>query len=891
MTLLLQLLDLNSIGWALLHFLWQGALIGLVTSIVLGIIDRRSSHARYLVSCLSMFACLLVFMGTVFSFGGVENSAIQQGPTQLQIVGQDPVELGLDELLMLDSGRVAETSSPSLAVDDAESTSSWMGITINSVVSVMAIIWCIGIFVMGIRFARCWAMTQLLRRHGTSIPEQRWLELFDSVRKQLGVSRTLRLLQSTIAGTPMVIGWLKPAILIPTSVFTSLDAEEIRLIFMHELVHIRRRDHLVNIMQGIVEILLFFHPIIWWLSLQIRTEREHCCDDTAIKQGSEPRRLAAMLLKLESLRIEPTHASSVILTASGGSLMDRIKRLVDPSFSQDRVSLRWRTPLALAMGSVIAIGFVMNVGSEATAAETSMVMQDQDGLYSKKEVTTELRNGVASGELGQEDADRIMALWERFSMGVESGRMTSQQARERFDQRMEAMFKEGDRKEPAPNKDARSGRIGKLMIELGKAVDSGEMTPEQAVRRVMDMAERMKIGKGQPEMSEELQELKNNIQKRIDAMGEDLERKVKAGEITEEQAAERFKQGETRMWSRYRDAEEKQMKGRKEADAGNRELEELKARIEVQIKANGDELDAMVEAGKISKADAKARYEVLESRLWTRYRAAEMEGMEGDKRDSRDRMSNAEDADFEKKVADMIEMVKAGKMTREQMQQRLERMKMAMEGDEKSSGDQRRRRAEYAEAEKKMAEMVKAGKITREDMEKRLGEMRRAMGSRSDAGTPTKAEYAEAEKKMAGMVKAGKITRKDMETRLGEMRRAMTSTSKAGQASDDQRRRRADYAAAEAKMAEMVKAGKISREDMEKRLGEMKRAMAAEGKDEGKGRELPMPPEGSTPEEVREWFGRMKDRLGKAVESGRMSQEEADKMMRDIRMKMRGNDR
>ena len=144
---------------------------------------------------------------------------------------------------------------------------------------------------------------------------------------------------------------------------------------------------------------------------------------------------------------------------------------------------------------------------------------------------------------------------------------------------------------------------------------------------------------------------------------------------------------------------------------------------------------------------------------------------------------------------------------------------------------------------------------------------------------------------MAEMVKAGKITRKDMETRLGEMRRAMTSTSKAGQASDDQRRRRADYAAAEAKMAEMVKAGKISREDMEKRLGEMKRAMAAEGKDEGKGRELPMPPEGSTPEEVREWFGRMKDRLGKAVESGRMSQEEADKMMRDIRMKMRGNDR
>ncbi|MCH2160400.1 MAG: hypothetical protein MK085_00855 [Phycisphaerales bacterium] len=457
--------------------------------------------------------------------------------------------------------------------------------------------------------------------------------------------------------------------------------------------------------------------------------------------------------------------------------MNRIKRFAGPSFIHAGDSPGWRTRFALAMGLMIAGGCLISVNTEARAGE-SITVQDEgrdqadDGmLYSEKKVTSELKQGIRDGYLSEEDADRIMAMWERFAMGVESGRMTSQQARQKFDERMEAMFADGGRKEPARDEAARSNRFGKMMIELGKAVDSGEMTPEQAVRRVMDMAERMKIGKGQPEMSAELQELKDNIQKRIDAMGEDLERKVKDGEITEEQAAERFKQGETRMWQRFRAAEMQAMK-----DGGGERTREM----------------------------SKAEYD---------------------------------DA-----VADMIEMVKAGKITREQMQQRLERMKMSMQADGKNPADQRQRRAEYAEAEKKMAEMVKAGEITREDMERRLGEMRRAM-----------ADGAKSEEK----------------PRLTKER----------------------YNEAVEKMTEMVRAGEITREDMERRLGEMRRAMAAGAQDDGKGRELPMPPEGATPEETREWFGRMRERLEKAVEAGRMTQDQADEMLRDIRMNMRGGRR
>ena len=166
MTFLLQLFDFNSIGWALVHFLWQGVMIGLIASIVLGMIDRRSSQARYLVSCVAMFACLLAFLGTVVSLSGVESAAIQQGPTQLQIVGEDPARLGLDELIIADFEHAPEAFGLSLVAKDADPASSSMKITINSIISIMAILWCIGIFGMGIRFARSWGMTQVLRKQG-----------------------------------------------------------------------------------------------------------------------------------------------------------------------------------------------------------------------------------------------------------------------------------------------------------------------------------------------------------------------------------------------------------------------------------------------------------------------------------------------------------------------------------------------------------------------------------------------------------------------------------------------------------------------------------------------------------------------------------------------------
>ena len=233
-------------------------------------------------------------------------------------------------------------------------------------------------------------------------------------------------------------------------------------------------------------------------------------------------------------------------------------------------------------------------------------------------------------------------------------------------------------------------------------------------------------------------------------------------------------------------------RSKSKADA---ELAELKAGIEARISAMKEGLTELVDAGSITKEDAEARMAAAERQMWTRYREAEME-LKGD---SPKKMTRA---DYDEAVKKMTEMVKAGEITREQMQQRLDRMKTMMTAEKTIA------REDYAKAVEKMTEMVKAGEITREQMQQRLDRMKTMMTAEK---TITRQDYAEAAAKMQKMVEAGEITRQDMETRLGEMRRMIKrgSTQDAGErseASDDCMELRRT-------LGEAVRAGKMTREE------------------------------------------------------------------------------
>jgi uncharacterized protein (TIGR03435 family) len=176
-----------------------------------------------------------------------------------------------------------------------------------------------------------------------------WQQTLDKLKFRVGVLRPVRLLVSALVQVPTVIGWIRPAVLVPVGALAGIAPKHIEVLLAHELAHIRRHDYLVNILQSIAESLLFYHPAIWWVSSHIRTERELCCDDVAVAVGGDPLTYARALADLELHR--PEHFSPA-LAATSGSLRDRIARVLGES----RPTPRYLPRPGLLVSGILFVG-------------------------------------------------------------------------------------------------------------------------------------------------------------------------------------------------------------------------------------------------------------------------------------------------------------------------------------------------------------------------------------------------------------------------------------------------------------------------------------------------------------------------------------------------------
>ena len=176
-----------------------------------------------------------------------------------------------------------------------------------------------------LRGVASWMAARRLRRRGVCAAAESWQALLDRLAARLRLSRPVTLLESCLAEVPVVIGYVRPVILMPVGLLAGLPAGQIESILLHELAHIRRHDYLVNLLQIVVESLVFYHPAVWWISGVMRAERENCCDDLVVATQGDAFAYAAALTALEQNRGAVREA---VLAATGGSLVKRVRRLL-----------------------------------------------------------------------------------------------------------------------------------------------------------------------------------------------------------------------------------------------------------------------------------------------------------------------------------------------------------------------------------------------------------------------------------------------------------------------------------------------------------------------------------------------------------------------------------
>jgi D-alanyl-D-alanine endopeptidase (penicillin-binding protein 7) len=190
-----------------------------------------------------------------------------------------------------------------------------------------------------------------------------WQARLSRLAERCGLGREVRLRVVNGLASPITAGWWRPVVLVPASLLAGMPPHLLEALLAHELGHVRRHDYLVNLLQNVIETLLFYHPAVWWLSRRIRAEREQIADDFAARHLGEPRRLALALSELEKLQFSSHHLAQA---ANGGDLMARIRRLLRP----DVQALNWKAAIPVLGLAVVcaASAHAPAVHSEAAAS-------------------------------------------------------------------------------------------------------------------------------------------------------------------------------------------------------------------------------------------------------------------------------------------------------------------------------------------------------------------------------------------------------------------------------------------------------------------------------------------------------------------------------------------
>src|ERR1700674_4502105 len=343
---------LRTLGWTLLHFLWQGA--GLAALFAVASAVCRSASARY---ALAVSALVLMLVTPVVTF------------TWLRAQTIPAVQTGAEG-----ASTWAETSTQNATA----LSGSHAPVAESRTLQPMAMLWVVGawflgVLVLSLRTAGGLFVIERMRRKQIRPVAAELYARCMALQRRMGLDRVIRYCECHRLDAPAVLGWFRPVVLLPVRALTGLTEEQIEAVIAHELAHIRRFDCFVNLFQIAAETLLFYHPAVWWVSQRIRAERENCCDDEAIAICGDAVNYARALTLMEEWRTAP----ALMMAANRSPLAERVVRLLGWDGAAGRIRAAGLTgSFVCLVGALLAGNALLGVAHAALGAGASP-KQDQ----------------------------------------------------------------------------------------------------------------------------------------------------------------------------------------------------------------------------------------------------------------------------------------------------------------------------------------------------------------------------------------------------------------------------------------------------------------------------------------------------------------------------------
>jgi beta-lactamase regulating signal transducer with metallopeptidase domain len=477
---------INALGWTLIHSIWQILAIAIIWRIFIFLSRNASSSFRYYLSFLAFVSIPVIFCFTFLNQIKIYGNAARVVSIEIEngfsIPTKSEAQLYLIEKSDIGFLKLFETLAPFIVG-----------------------FYLVGLFVFSLITVIGYYKVRRLRKRDKTTLSAEWQEKLEAITKIIGLKKIPRVFQSARISVPALIGFFRPVILLPVAMMSSLTTNQVEAILYHELFHLKRYDHYLNMLQNIIEALFFYHPAIWWIGKRIRFEREGCVDELVVEQTQNPHIYATALIKLEECRDDTFSRSMVAATNTKFKLLTRIKNIMIMKTKTENIGQRIAAFLVI-IAAAVSLAWVLpakgtndnfddSMKSRSELLLTDIIENVDDGSFNI--FSTDANNGLESsdipkGKLVLEDGKTVE--WEKLSE-EDKKRIVAE-----INQAMEEL------------REYFAGEFKEEMKQAGKEVQEAMRTAKEELEKVDFKMVGEEIRLAQKEIAKAMEEVKEQLQ-------------------------------------------------------------------------------------------------------------------------------------------------------------------------------------------------------------------------------------------------------------------------------------------------------------------------------------------------------------------------------------------